>query len=102
MGSVGLVLLDEPNAGLDVGGREWLVGGLDALAADVATPAMVLVTHHVEEIPPSFTHAALVREGRFEAAGPIEETLTAESLSATFGLRLELSRRGGRWTAWAT
>jgi iron complex transport system ATP-binding protein len=103
MGEVGLVLLDEPNAGLDVGGREWLVAGLDDLAADVATPAMVLVTHHVEEIPPSFTHALLVRDGRVEAAGPIEETLTAESLSATFGLPLELQHRpNGRWTAWAS
>jgi iron complex transport system ATP-binding protein len=102
MGDIGLVLLDEPNAGLDVGGREWLVGGLDDLAADLATPAMVLVTHHVEEIPPSFTHAVLVRDGRLQAAGPIEETLTAEALSATFGLPLELSRRGGRWTAWAS
>jgi iron complex transport system ATP-binding protein len=102
MGDIGLVLLDEPNAGLDVGGREWLVGGLDDLAADAGTPAMVLVTHHVEEIPPSFTHAVLVRDGRFEAAGPIEETLTADALSATFGLPLELARRGGRWTAWAT
>ena len=102
MGDIGLVLLDEPNAGLDVGGREWLVAGLDDLAADVATPAMVLVTHHVEEIPPSFTHALLVRDGRFQAAGPIEETLTADKLSATFGLELELQRRAGRWTAWAT
>ncbi|MCU1484377.1 MAG: putative transporter ATP-binding protein [Actinomycetia bacterium] len=102
MGDIGLVLLDEPNAGLDVGGREWLVGGLDDLAADVATPAMVLVTHHVEEIPPSFTHAALLRDGRFQAAGPIEETLTADSLSATFGLSLQMERRGGRWTAWAS
>ncbi|MCU1379702.1 MAG: putative transporter ATP-binding protein [Acidimicrobiales bacterium] len=101
MGDVGLVLLDEPNAGLDVGGREWLVAGLDDLAADVATPAMVLVTHHVEEIPPTFTHALLVRDGDVTAAGPIEETLTAESLSDTFGLPLDLTRRGGRWTAWA-
>jgi iron complex transport system ATP-binding protein len=102
MGEIGVVLLDEPNAGLDVGGREWLVAGLDDLANDVATPAMVLVTHHVEEVPPSFTHALLVRDGRFQAAGPIEETLTAESLSDTFGLPLELQHRpNGRWTAWA-
>ena len=99
MGEVGLVLLDEPAAGLDVGGREWLVMGLDQLGADPATPATVLVTHHLEEIPPSFTHVLLLRGGRVLAGGPIEETLTTESLSATFDLKLEVSRRGGRWTA---
>jgi iron complex transport system ATP-binding protein len=99
MGDVGLVLLDEPNAGLDVGGREWLVAGLDGLAADPATPATVLVTHHVEEIPASFTHALLLRDGGILAAGPIGETLTSDSLSATFGLALELDRRGRRWSA---
>ena len=99
LGDIGLVLLDEPNAGLDIGGREWLVAGLDDLAADDATPAMVLVTHHVEEIPPSFTHALLLRDGRIAAAGPLEETLTAESLSDTFGLKLQLRRHGRRWSA---
>jgi iron complex transport system ATP-binding protein len=99
MGEVGLVLLDEPSAGLDVGGREWLVAGLEALAVDVTTPATVLVTHHVEEIPPSFTHALLLRDGAVLATGPLEETLTAAALSATFGLGLALHRRDGRWTA---
>jgi len=99
MGDVGLVLLDEPNAGLDVGGREWLVAGLDDLATDPGTPATVLVTHHVEEIPPSFTHALLVRAGRVLAAGPIAETLTSDALSATFDLPLVVHRRGRRWTA---
>jgi iron complex transport system ATP-binding protein len=98
MGDVGLVLLDEPSAGLDVGGREWLVAGLDALAVDPATPATVLVTHHVEEIPPSFTHAMLLRDGEVLTGGPIEDTLTDASLSATFGLGLRLERRGGRWS----
>jgi iron complex transport system ATP-binding protein len=98
MGEVGLVLLDEPSAGLDVGGREWLVAGLDTLAADPATPATVLVTHHVEEIPPSFTHAMLLREGDVLEAGPIDDVLTDASLSATFGLDLQLERRGGRWS----
>ena len=99
MGEVGLVLLDEPAAGLDVGGREWLVEGLDELGADPATPATVLVTHHLEEIPPSFTHVLLLRAGRLLASGPIDDTLTTESLSATFDLKLEVSRRGRRWAA---
>jgi iron complex transport system ATP-binding protein len=99
MGETGLVLLDEPNAGLDVGGREWLVAGLDALAADPATPATVLVTHHLEEIPPSFTHVLLVRAGRALAAGPLDEVLTAEALSDTFGLPLAITRHGRRWQA---
>jgi iron complex transport system ATP-binding protein len=99
MGPVGLVLLDEPAAGLDVGGREWLVDGLDDLAADPSTPATVLVTHHLEEIPPSFTHVLLLRAGQILASGPIDDTLTSQSLSATFDLKLEVSRRGRRWAA---
>jgi iron complex transport system ATP-binding protein len=102
MGPIGLVLLDEPNAGLDVGGRENLLAGLDDLARDPATPAMVLVTHHVEEIPPAFTHALLIRGGRIRAAGPIDVTLSADALSDTFGVDLELDRRpGGRYAAFA-
>jgi iron complex transport system ATP-binding protein len=103
MGPIGLVLLDEPNAGLDVGGRENLLAGLDALACDPATPAMVLVTHHVEEIPPAFTHALLLRDGLVRAAGPLAETLTAEALSDTFGIALALEcRPNGRFAAYAT
>jgi iron complex transport system ATP-binding protein len=94
-----LMLLDEPAAGLDLGGREDLVARLGALAADVAAPALVLVTHHVEEIPPSFTDVLLMREGRIVAAGPVEITLTAANLSETFGLPLVVDRHGGRWSA---
>ncbi len=94
-----VMLLDEPAAGLDLGGREDLVARLGALAADTEAPALVLVTHHVEEIPPSFTDVLLLREGRIVAAGPLEETLTAENLSATFGLPLIVERHGGRWSA---
>jgi iron complex transport system ATP-binding protein len=102
MGEIGLVLLDEPNAGLDVGGRENLLAGLNDLALDPATPAMVLVTHHVEEIPPAFTHALLLRAGQARAAGPIEATLTADALSDAFGLELTLERRpNGRYAAFA-
>ena len=96
-----LMLLDEPAAGLDLGGREDLVGRLGELAADLTAPAMVLVTHHVEEIPPSFTDALLLRAGRVVAAGPLEPTLTDANLSETFGLPLHVERRGERWTAWA-
>jgi iron complex transport system ATP-binding protein len=94
-----LMLLDEPAAGLDLGGREDLVRRLAALAQDPLAPAMVLVTHHVEEIPPGFTHVLLLRGGRVVAAGPIGTTLTTESLEQTFGLSLVLERHDDRWSA---
>ena len=94
-----LMLLDEPAAGLDLGGREDLVRRLGVLAADVEAPALILVTHHVEEIPPHFTDVLLLREGRIVAQGPVEIALTEANLSATFGMPLELERRGDRWTA---
>jgi len=94
-----LMLLDEPAAGLDLGGREDLVARLAALAADIEAPALVLVTHHVEEIPPSFTDVLLIREGRIVAAGPVELVLTAANLSETFGLPLVVERHGNRWSA---
>jgi iron complex transport system ATP-binding protein len=94
-----LMLLDEPAAGLDLGGREDLVRRLAGLAQDPLAPAMVLVTHHVEEIPPGFTHVLLLRGGRVVAAGPIGTTLTTESLERTFGLSLVLERHDDRWSA---
>jgi len=94
-----LLLLDEPTAGLDLGGREELVASLSALALDPLTPPTVLVTHHVEEIPVGFTHALLMAAGRVQAAGPIETVLTAPALSACFGLPLALDRSDGRWSA---
>jgi iron complex transport system ATP-binding protein len=94
-----LMLLDEPAAGLDLAGREDLVRRLADLAADTEAPALVLVTHHVEEIPPSFTDVLMLREGRVVAAGPIPLTLTAENLSETFGLPLLLEQHGARYTA---
>ena len=94
-----LMLLDEPAAGLDLGGREDLVARLAELALDPDAPALVLVTHHVEEIPPGFTHALLLREGAVVAAGLLSETLTAENLSKTFGMALVVHRSGDRWTA---
>lgn len=94
-----LLLLDEPGAGLDLGGREDLVGTLNILAEEPASPVIVLVSHHVEEIPGGFTHVLLLREGRVMAAGPIHTTLTAEKLSATYGMRLFVRTEDGRYTA---
>ncbi|MBM0228378.1 ABC transporter ATP-binding protein [Micromonospora sp. ATA51] len=94
-----LLLLDEPAAGLDLGGREDLVARLAELAYDPDAPALVLVTHHVEEIPPGFTHALLLREGGVVAQGLLADTLTADNLSKTFGLPLVVERSADRWTA---
>jgi len=94
-----LLLLDEPAAGLDLGGREELLAALTELAGDHRSPAIVLVTHHVEEIPVGFTHVLLMRGGEVVAAGPLESTLTAENLSATYSMPVELASEGGRFTA---
>jgi iron complex transport system ATP-binding protein len=94
-----LLLLDEPAAGLDLGGREDLVSTLSVLAKDEMSPATVLVSHHVEEIPPGFTHAMLLRKGRIVASGPIEHVLTEQIISATFGMPLRLTHEDGRWAA---
>jgi iron complex transport system ATP-binding protein len=94
-----LLLLDEPAAGLDLGAREDLVGRLGALAQDPDAPALMLVTHHVEEIPPGFSHALLLREGAVVAAGELADTITGEHLSKTFDLPLVVDRVGDRYTA---
>ena len=94
-----LLLLDEPAAGLDLGGREDLVSTLSSLAYDPDSPATVLVSHHVEEIPPGFTHALLLRQGRVVAQGPVDDVLTESTLSAAFGMPLALSHEDGRWAA---
>ncbi|HIZ99336.1 MAG TPA: ABC transporter ATP-binding protein [Candidatus Janibacter merdipullorum] len=94
-----LMLLDEPTAGLDLGGREDLVGRLGEIAADLTAPAVVMVTHHVEEIPPNFTDVLLLRDGQVVAQGPLELTLTEANLSATFGVDLVLEQHGQRWAA---
>ena len=94
-----LLLLDEPAAGLDLGGREDLLRRLTALARDPKAPMMVLVTHHVEEVPDGFTHAMLLRRGSVLTAGPIEEVFTARNLSRCFGVQLEIEHRQSRWTA---
>ena len=96
-GEPAVVLLDEPMAGLDLGAREDLVARLAALAADTSSPPLVLVTHHVDEIPPGFTHGLLLAGGRVAARGPLDEVLTEDALSSTFGVPLRLERRHGRW-----
>ncbi len=94
-----LLLLDEPAAGLDLGGREELVTRLSSIALDPWAPAQVLVTHHVEEIPPGFSHALLLRDGRVVTAGPVPQVITGRNLTATFGTRLRAGHVRGRYWA---
>jgi iron complex transport system ATP-binding protein len=94
-----LLLLDEPAAGLDLGGREDLVARLARLADDPGAPTMVLVTHHVEEVPDGFTHAMLLRGGEAIAQGKVDEVFTPEHLGRCFGLPLAVERQNGRWYA---
>ena len=94
-----LLVLDEPAAGLDLGGREDLVRRIAALAADGTASTMVMVTHHVEEVPQGFTHAMLMRRGSVLAMGRLEDVFTERNLSKCFGVPLALERRGHRWSA---
>ncbi|MDR1187778.1 MAG: ABC transporter ATP-binding protein [Bifidobacteriaceae bacterium] len=94
-----VLLLDEPSAGLDLGGREQLVAALAELASDPRSPVMILVTHHLEEIPPGFTHAALMAKGRITAAGEMAATLTDENLTEAFDMPLRVTTAGRRWGA---
>lgn len=94
-----LLLLDEPAAGLDLGGREELVERLGDLAADPDSPAIVLVTHHVEEIPPGFTHGLLLNEGAVVAQGLLTDVLTSENLSDAFRQSIALDHVDGRYFA---
>ena len=94
-----ILLLDEPTASLDLGAREELLTLLGGYAQAPTTPAMIMVTHHVEEIPVGFTHVLLLREGRVTASGPIRDTLTAEALTETFGVPIVLTEEAGRYAA---
>jgi iron complex transport system ATP-binding protein len=96
-----LLLLDEPASGLDLGARERLVDSLAALASSDSSTPVVLVTHHVEEIPPGFDHMLILAGGRVIASGRLDDVLTREALSETFAMPLEIERRGPRWRAWA-
>lgn len=97
-----LLLLDEPTASLDLGAREELLALLSGYAQAPTTPAMIMVTHHVEEIPVGFTHVLLLRDGEVVASGPLAEALTAENLTATFGVQITLSQDAGRYAARAS
>ena len=97
-----LLLLDEPADGLDLPGREALLAALALLAGERPAPAVVLVTHHLEELPPTITHALLLAGGRVSALGRATEVLTDEPLSACFGVPVTVSRAKGRWAARAT
>jgi iron complex transport system ATP-binding protein len=93
-----LLLLDEPAAGLDLPGREGLLAALE-VAGDLALVPTILVTHHLEELPTSMSHVALLRDGAVVAAGTPNEVLTDERVSACFRVALSVGRRAGRWTA---
>ncbi len=97
-----LLLLDEPADGLDLPGREALLAALAALAGEQPAPAVVLVTHHLEELPPTITHTLLLKDGRAVACGAAPAVLAEEPLSACFGVPVTVSRAGGRWSARAT
>ncbi len=94
-----ILLLDEPAASLDLGSREELVQLLGEFAISPTAPVIIMVTHHVEEIPPGFTHALVIAEGRIQSAGPISSTLDSDTLSATFGIPITVSRFAGRFAA---
>jgi iron complex transport system ATP-binding protein len=97
MARLRMLFLDEPAAGLDPVAREDFLKFLTALARHRQAPTLVLVTHHVEEIAPIFTHVLLLRDGRTLAAGPREEVLTSARLTGTFGAPVKLRRRGLRY-----
>ncbi|MFJ4219308.1 ABC transporter ATP-binding protein [Curtobacterium luteum] len=97
-----VLFLDEPAASLDLGARESLVRTLGGYAQSPDSPAIVIVTHHVEEIPVGFTHALVLTDGHVQAAGPIDEVLTNETLTQAFGVELVVTKDDGRWSARAS
>jgi iron complex transport system ATP-binding protein len=94
-----LLLLDEPAAGLDLGGREDLLRRFSIFASDPLAPASVLVTHHIEEIPAGTTHALIIKEGQIAVSGPIKDVITSEHISAIFELPITVVHEGERFFA---
>lgn len=94
-----MLLLDEPAASLDLGSREELIRLLGDYATSPHAPVILMVTHHVEEIPPGFTHALVLQDGRIHVAGPISATLSSDVLSSAFGIPVTVSRFAGRFAA---
>jgi iron complex transport system ATP-binding protein len=99
MADPGLLLLDEPFAGLDLGARERLLERLSVLVRDPSTAPTVLVTHHVEEIPPGVTHALVLDSGSVVSSGAIEDALDADALTRAFRVPIDLVHDNGRWLA---
>ncbi|MDA2986774.1 MAG: ABC transporter ATP-binding protein [Actinomycetota bacterium] len=97
-----LLLLDEPAAGMDLGGRESLLGSLSRLAFDPGSPTTIMVTHHLEEIPLGFTHGLLLSQGRMVAAGPLPSVLTDALVSTAFAVAVTVRESEGRWSAVAS
>ena len=96
-----LILLDEPAAGLDLGGREDLLRRFAQFSQDPSAPVSILITHHIEEIPEGTTHALLLKDGLIAVSGPIDQVITSEHVSAVFGIPLQVSKKGGRFYAMA-
>jgi iron complex transport system ATP-binding protein len=94
-----LLLLDEPTAGLDVGGREDLLRRFSHFASDAFAPATVIVTHHIEEIPSGTTHALLLKDGVIAVSGPVHQVVTSEHISAVFGVNIDVNFDGSRFSA---
>jgi iron complex transport system ATP-binding protein len=94
-----LLLLDEPAAGLDVGGREDLLHRFAQFSNDPSSPASVLVTHHIEEIPIGTTHAILLKDGKIAVSGPVDSVITTEHVSAVFGLPIQVTHESSRFFA---
>lgn len=94
-----LLLLDEPAAGLDIGGREDLLRRFSIFASDPAAPASILVTHHIEEIPAGTTHALVLKDGKIAVSGPIADVITSEHISAIFEVPILVVREGERFFA---